>query len=151
MSDLIAKMTASVLLVENERCLVLEETDEDGKKKFNLPGGHIEFGETPFAAAIREAKEETGFDVELTGLLTVQALTWKKSSTAKYIFHGKRTGGEAQAEPGTVMHWLSKQEIEQIPKDQWIRNMDQVLLLGLEGYAIDPRAAMFYEEGERIL
>lgn len=143
-------MTASVLLIEDSRCLVLEETDDDGSRKFNLPGGHVEFGETPFAAAIREAKEETGYDVELSGLLTVQALTWKKSSTAKYIFLGKRTGGEAKTEPGTTMHWLNKQEIEAIPKEHWVRNMDQVLLLGLEGYTIDPRAAMFYEEGERI-
>ncbi len=29
------------------------------------PGGHVELDETPEAAAIREAKEETGLDVEL--------------------------------------------------------------------------------------
>jgi 8-oxo-dGTP pyrophosphatase MutT (NUDIX family) len=40
---------------------VLEEMDDDGRKKFNLPGGHVELGETPMVAAVREAKEETGY------------------------------------------------------------------------------------------
>ncbi len=31
------------------------------------PGGHIEAGEFPYEAAVREAKEETGLDIELLG------------------------------------------------------------------------------------
>ncbi len=149
MSDIIAKVTASVLIIEQERCLVLEEEDA-GVKKFNLPGGHMEFGETPLIAAVREAKEETGYDVVLEGLLAVQVLTWKQHNTCKYIFYGRRIGGELRLESGTIAHWMEKKDIEAIPRDRWIRNMDEVLLLGLVGYKVDPCAVMLYEEGKRI-
>ena len=34
-----------------------------GQGTWSFPGGHLEFGETMIAAAIREAEEETGLDV----------------------------------------------------------------------------------------
>ena len=36
-----------------------------------LPGGFIDYGESAEAAAVREAKEETSLDVEITGMLGV--------------------------------------------------------------------------------
>jgi hypothetical protein len=92
-----------------------------------------------------------GHDVEIGDLLTIQVLTWEHHTTAKYIFYGKRTGGTLMTEPGTTVHWMGKEEIKAKAKEEWIRNMNEVLLLGLEGYKIDARAAMFYENGERII
>src|SRR6185295_15842951 len=36
-----------------------------------LPGGHVDYGESVESAAVREAKEETGLDVDLDCLLGV--------------------------------------------------------------------------------
>jgi 8-oxo-dGTP pyrophosphatase MutT (NUDIX family) len=57
---------ASVLCIHEKQLLVVRLQDPQTKRIYLLPpGGKIEPGERPAAAALREAKEETGFDVEL--------------------------------------------------------------------------------------
>jgi ADP-ribose pyrophosphatase YjhB (NUDIX family) len=43
------------------------------RRAWGFPGGLLERGEQPEAAAIREVAEETGLPIELVGLPTVQA------------------------------------------------------------------------------
>lgn len=59
---------AAVLIVEDERILLMRRR-KPGEEYYVVPGGGIEPGETPEEAAIREAKEETGLDVTLSGKL----------------------------------------------------------------------------------
>ncbi len=60
-ANAIVERTGSVLLVK------LNYGPRDGR--WSLPGGLVENDETPEEAAVRETVEETGFDVELDGLL----------------------------------------------------------------------------------
>ena len=56
--------TVAIFIVQDEKILLIHH------RKLNkwLPiGGHIELDEDPEQAALREAKEESGFDVELLG------------------------------------------------------------------------------------
>jgi 8-oxo-dGTP diphosphatase len=62
-----------------------------------LPGGLVENDETPEEAAIRETKEETGFDVELDGLLTVWMRPGFPILVVNYRAH--ITGGALQIAP----------------------------------------------------
>jgi 8-oxo-dGTP pyrophosphatase MutT (NUDIX family)/GNAT superfamily N-acetyltransferase len=59
-------VTASALLVADDRRRVVLHLH----KRMNMwlqPGGHIDEGELPWAAALREAQEETGLPVQLVG------------------------------------------------------------------------------------
>jgi 8-oxo-dGTP diphosphatase len=54
---------------DDGRVLVIERRNDPAG--WALPGGFVDVGETVEAAAIREAREETGLDVELVTLLGV--------------------------------------------------------------------------------
>ena len=61
-----------VVLIEKEGQVLLgRRSGNYGAKKWCLPQGFIEFDEDFMTAAIREAKEETGLDVEIRSLLSV--------------------------------------------------------------------------------
>ena len=43
----------------------------EGKKVYNQPAGHLDEGESLINAAIRETREETGWDIEVTNLVGI--------------------------------------------------------------------------------
>ena len=49
--------------------LLLVEEDKAGQQVLNQPAGHLEPGESLLQAAVRETREETGWDVELTAFI----------------------------------------------------------------------------------
>jgi len=53
------------VIVQDDRLLIVRRGVEPGKGKWSIPGGAVELGETVRDATIREAKEETGLDVEI--------------------------------------------------------------------------------------
>lgn len=63
--------TVATLVEDHGRFLFVEEYNEAGDRVFNQPAGHLDPGETLPAAAVRETLEETGWDVELTGVVCI--------------------------------------------------------------------------------
>jgi len=66
-NSLVVAVTA-VVLDDAGRVLMIQRTDND---LWAVPGGAQEVGETPTEAAVREVREETGLDVEVTGLIGI--------------------------------------------------------------------------------
>jgi 8-oxo-dGTP pyrophosphatase MutT (NUDIX family) len=60
--------TTVVVTDEHDRIVPVRRRDND---LWALPGGGMELGESIVDTAVREVKEETGLDVEVTGLIGV--------------------------------------------------------------------------------
>jgi 8-oxo-dGTP pyrophosphatase MutT (NUDIX family) len=67
-------VTVATVVVRDGRLLMVEER-AGGRLVFNQPAGHLEPDESLQEAALRETREETGWEVRLTGF--VGAYQWK--------------------------------------------------------------------------
>ncbi len=114
------------------RGIVLNEQDElllvqhsYGGRKWFLPGGGHRGSESPEEALVREMREETGLEVEITGLVGVYFYTgWYKRDHI-YIFACRRTGGEVNFVGGEIadIGWFSP---EALPSPQMVA-LDRIL------------------------
>lgn len=64
-------LTVDILIVQSEKLVLIRRRNPPYQGQWALPGGFVEVGETVEEAAMREANEETGLDVELKGLVGV--------------------------------------------------------------------------------
>jgi 8-oxo-dGTP diphosphatase len=64
-------LTVDALIIYEGKLVLIRRLNPPFENQFALPGGFVEIGETVEAAAVREAKEETGLDIELIRLLGV--------------------------------------------------------------------------------
>jgi len=76
------KRIASVAVMVGERLLIGKRSDD---QRWNLPGGHVEEGETPEQGAIRELEEETGIKAKASDLLSLADPQEVKTFTGKVI------------------------------------------------------------------
>ncbi|MCS2609086.1 NUDIX domain-containing protein [Halomonas dongshanensis] len=107
--------TVACVIRRDDRFLLVEEYRGDAHSVFNQPAGHIEPGEGPMAAALREAAEETAWQVRLEAYLGLYVLHTPSGLT----FHSHGFVATAQApltraiDPDIhAVHWLSKAEID---------------------------------------
>ena len=96
---------ATTIILNQDSSQVLLILREDFRI-WGLPGGSLEPGETPEQAAIRETKEETGFDVALESFAGVYLRPqWNDQ---RYVFRARVSGGQAlQSGPETLaVRWF---------------------------------------------
>ncbi len=83
---------AGVIIEKDGKILMHRRSYEPGKGKLNFIGGYIDEGETAEQTAVREAKEETGFDVEIVAKLGEFGYFEREEKTI-HIFIAKIIGG----------------------------------------------------------
>jgi 8-oxo-dGTP diphosphatase len=65
----------TIIRDERDRVVLVRRAIEPGYGKWVFPGGYVDRGEQLQAAAVREAREETGLDVRLEGLVDIYSYT----------------------------------------------------------------------------
>ena len=110
-ANAVVERDGSVLLVR------LNYGPRDGH--WSLPGGLLENDETTEEAAIRETKEETGFDVALDGLLSV----WMRPGFAIMVvnYRAHIIGGELKVAPDEASEaaFFPKAELPPLENIAW--------------------------------
>ncbi len=67
MEEIRFHITVKGIVIYNDQVLILKRVrpSSDGLGYWEMPGGGLEYGETPHLALIRELKEETGLDIKI--------------------------------------------------------------------------------------
>ena len=114
-----------VALIRDDEGRILLQKRRDAKipaadGKWELPGGRVEFGESPADAAVRETQEEVGCDIEIIRLLPiVQNRIWERTDDVRLhsfviCYEAKLISGEPQPLDDKVseVRWFLDDEIK---------------------------------------
>jgi ADP-ribose pyrophosphatase YjhB (NUDIX family) len=118
----------SALLVDDAGRILLQCRADSGN--WSLPGGTMEIGETLGDAVIRETREETGLDVELTGIQGVytdpgHVIAYADGEVRQefvVVFTARAVGGEpAVSDESTAVRFVSPDELDSLPIHESMR------------------------------
>lgn len=96
--------------------LCVQECKEVVRGQWNMPAGHVDPGETAQQAAIREAREETGYIVELVSESPLLEEYDPLNERWFRVFRAKVVGGDLRIDPTQVqdVRWLTFEEMTHI-------------------------------------
>ena len=86
------KLVAGAIVDLEGGIVLIQRAIEPGYGMWTFPGGFVERGEVAEAAAARETLEETGLEIETTGI--VGLYTYEGQIPAIAVFSARVTGGE---------------------------------------------------------
>jgi ADP-ribose pyrophosphatase YjhB (NUDIX family) len=105
--------------------LLIRRSDNDN---WAVPGGAIDLGESMTQAAVRETKEETGIDCEITGLVGIytdpkHVILYTSNGEARQEFSivltARPLGGEpTPSDESSEVRWVSRADIQSYTMDR---------------------------------
>ncbi|MEK7610837.1 MAG: NUDIX domain-containing protein [Patescibacteria group bacterium] len=106
-----------ILVKKDNLYLLLKraEIDQEDPGCWDLPGGGINYGEQPFAAASREAKEEASIEIKVTKLLALWAMPYRGKWSLEILVVGDYVTGEVTVSwEHTNFRWVTPEELKTI-------------------------------------
>ena len=93
-------LTVDTLILEDNKIILIKRLNNPFKDYWAIPWGFVEYGEKVEDAAVREAKEETGLDIELTKLVGVYSDPDRdpRGHTVTIAFLSKIIGGTLKSD-----------------------------------------------------
>lgn len=106
---------------ESQKKILMVNNRRGNSFEYSLPGGAVEVGETLEQAAIRETKEETGFNIEVDGIVAVNEAFFdtKEHHAIFFTFLARITGGEMTvSRPSEIANicWMDLHEADKLMK-----------------------------------
>lgn len=111
-------VVASCLIVEDGRVLLVREASGHEARRWNLPGGKADSGESLVAAAVRETQEETGYRVTAHSLLGLYQYRHRTGDDrVRAVFWADVVGGKPRANPKEIagLRWLAVDALDGLP------------------------------------
>jgi ADP-ribose pyrophosphatase YjhB (NUDIX family) len=109
-------VTVATVVVRDGQLLCVEE-QVGGRLVLNQPAGHLEPDESLQEAALRETREETGWEVRLTHL--IGTYQWKAPESGRHYLRFAFAAEPVRAIPGAVLDegivralWLTPQALQ---------------------------------------
>lgn len=96
------QIVVNVVVKQENKILMVQENWGAVKGMWNFPAGHLDKNENMFDGAIREAKEETGYDVKLTGVVNIQNTVYNDRHVILINFSAEIVGGEVNFHPEEI-------------------------------------------------
>ena len=115
-------VAASAVVTDGEGRILVQRRVASGL--YTLPGGGMDFGESLPDAAVREVREETGLDVEVTGLVGTytdarHVIAYSDGEVRQQFnicFTARITGGDLRiSDESTDLRFASPAEIAALP------------------------------------
>ncbi len=98
------RCVSEVILSKGGRVLMVKAVRGFSKGHWNVPGGFMDYGESPEVGVEREAEEEIGVDIRLDGLLDVfvSGFPGKPAYTLGFVYQGHVASEEFRLKPDEI-------------------------------------------------
>jgi ADP-ribose pyrophosphatase YjhB (NUDIX family) len=103
------KTAVAVVILKEGKILVSKRGREPAKDTYDLPGGFLEYGEDPFAAAVREMTEETTLTINQQKLQILTAYAgpyWENETVCDLVvFVPEWSGNPIASDDSAALEW----------------------------------------------